>query len=87
MFRYIALMICLVFPGLAAADSDVERGAMIFGQSCARCHRTVADFDITQDSAPEIMVFLQSHRTRNDQDRADLVAYLLSLSSLSDDAQ
>jgi len=78
MIRFLALMMLMAQPLYAdSVSGDADQGAMVYAQSCARCHRDVALLDLTQVTPEALTLFLTSHRTRSDQDRADLVAYLL----------
>jgi mono/diheme cytochrome c family protein len=77
MIRFLALMMLMAQPLYADPVGDADQGAMVYAQSCARCHRDVALLDLTQVTPEDLTLFLTSHRTRSDQDRADLVAYLL----------
>jgi len=84
MIRFIALMMLMALPLYADPVGDAEQGAMIYTQSCARCHRDVAQLDLSQATPEDLTLFLTRHRTRSDQDRADLVAYLLPQSPPED---
>lgn len=77
MARFLVLMMVMAVPLYADPVGDSAQGALIYAQSCARCHRDVAQLDLASATPEDLMLFLTRHRTRSDQDRADLVAYLL----------
>lgn len=81
MARFLVLMMVMAVPLCADPLGDSAQGALIYAQSCARCHRDVAQLDLASATPEDLTLFLTRHRTRSDQgsdqDRADLVAYLL----------
>lgn len=77
MARFLVLMMVMAVPLYGDPVGDSAQGALIYAQSCARCHRDVAQLDLASATPEDLMLFLTRHRTRSDQDRADLVAYLL----------
>ncbi len=83
-----ALLVVMGAP-LFAGDvtGDAENGAVLYAESCARCHGVSIDMVVSPEDAPRLASFLASHKirfdpSRSDQDNADLAAYLVSLSPL-----
>nr|WP_319251697.1 cytochrome c [uncultured Celeribacter sp.] len=76
-------------PPLVADDltGDSARGAELYAERCARCHGVSIELVLAPEDGPRVATFLASHKTRfdqtrTDQDKADLAAYLVSLSPL-----
>jgi mono/diheme cytochrome c family protein len=70
---------------LATTDGDVARGEAAYVENCASCHadpvrimRRVTGADDAAKAAG-LDDFLAGHYAEDPQDRADIVAYLLSL--------
>ncbi len=72
-------------PAQAVEDGDTERGGAAYEASCATCHANPARImarvsgDDDAGKAEALEAFLPDHHAEDDQDRADIIAYMLSL--------
>ncbi|MFN3688192.1 c-type cytochrome [Salinarimonas sp.] len=68
----------------ATLDGDAERGAQAYERLCAECHanvgRLVRRLEGADDAekARNLEAFLPLHYAEDDQERADVIAYLLA---------
>lgn len=82
-----AATIALAFSAPAAAttpEGDPARGAIAYEVSCAECHANVGrlvrrlDGDDEAEKARNLEAFLPMHYAEDDQERADIIAFLLA---------
>ncbi|HMB09783.1 hypothetical protein [Saliniramus sp.] len=72
-------------PAHATEEADVTRGEAAYEANCASCHaapaRIIARVEGTDDAekTEALEAFLPDHYAEDDQDRADIIAYMLSL--------
>jgi mono/diheme cytochrome c family protein len=72
-------------PAHAVEEGDVTRGEAAYEANCASCHANAARITArvagTDDAerAAALEAFLPDHYAEDDQDRADIIAYMLSL--------
>ena len=84
----VTVLLFLAPAGLAGAsgNGDAGAGADLYEADCAECHEVAADVaaavpgDGAADRSGFLDGFLAQHFAPDDQNRADLIAYLLSLS-------
>ncbi|TVR09091.1 MAG: hypothetical protein EA385_08315 [Salinarimonadaceae bacterium] len=67
-------------PALAVEDG-VARGQAAYATACASCHANAARIAArsASRSPEELDAFLTTHYAEDEQDRADIIAYMLSL--------
>lgn len=68
-------------PALAV-EGDATRGEAAYATACASCHANAARIaarSASSRSPEELDVFLATHYAEDAQERADIVAYMLSL--------
>jgi len=72
-------------PVAAIEDGDAERGEAAYEANCASCHANAARILTRVEGADDearaeaLEAFLPDHYAEDDQDRADIIAYMLSL--------
>lgn len=72
-------------PAHAAEEGDVSRGEVAYEANCASCHANAARITARVEGADDaeraaaLEAFLPDHYAEDDQDRADIIAYMLSL--------
>ena len=80
----IALTFALA-PAHAVEEGDVTRGEAAYEANCASCHANAARITARvagaddAERAAALEAFLPDHYAEDDQDRADIIAYMLSL--------
>ncbi len=88
LIRFAAVAAALLAAPMAFADDeivgDIDRGVDAYDASCVECHARPERFmrDIEGDDeerAEWLDEFLVDHYAEDDQDRADIIAYLLDL--------
>lgn len=82
-----ALLAGIAFASAAPAatlDGDIERGSVAYERLCAECHanvgRLVRRLEGADDleKAHNLEAFLPMHYAEDDQERADVIAFLLA---------
>ncbi len=72
-------------PVAASENGDAERGEAAYEANCASCHANAAriltrvEGEDDEARAEALEAFLPDHYAEDDQDRADIIAYMLSL--------
>jgi len=72
-------------PAHATEEADVTRGEAAYEANCASCHANAARITARVEGADDaekteaLEAFLPDHYAEDDQDRADIIAYMLSL--------
>ncbi|MGY6645302.1 MAG: c-type cytochrome [Salinarimonas sp.] len=74
-----------VAPAQATEEGDIERGEAAYEANCASCHANAARITARVEGADDaekteaLEAFLPDHYAEDDQERADIIAYMLSL--------
>ncbi len=88
LIRFAIAAAALVAAPMALADDeivgDIDRGADAYDASCVECHARPGRFmqgieGDDEERAAWLDEFLVEHYAEDDQDRADIIAYLLDL--------
>lgn len=72
-------------PVAASGDGDAERGETAYEANCASCHANAAriltrvEGEDDEARTETLQAFLPDHYAEDDQERADIIAYMLSL--------
>lgn len=72
-------------PAHAAQEGDVSRGEAAYEANCASCHAAPARIIARVEGADDmekteaLEAFLPDHYAEDDRDRADIIAFMLSL--------
>lgn len=72
-------------PAHAVEEGDVARGETAYQANCASCHANAARITARVQGADDteraeaLEAFLPDHYAEDDQERADIIAYMLSL--------
>jgi mono/diheme cytochrome c family protein len=70
---------------LSAGDGDVARGEAAYEHNCASCHANAARImgrvagATDEEKAARLEAFLPDHYAEDPQERAEIIAYMLSL--------
>lgn len=76
-----AAMALLAASPALAVEGEAARGEAAYASTCASCHANAARLAArsASQSPEELDAFLARHHAEDAQDRADIVAYILSL--------
>jgi mono/diheme cytochrome c family protein len=82
---YLATSALAAAPAHATSDGDVARGEAAYEQNCASCHANPARImgrvagATDEEKAARLEAFLPDHYAEDPQERAEIIAYMLSL--------